>query len=331
VLTRGAPDVQMGDAVIVWRSEEAPAGQTRARSAQSLPALLSNSAEFAAAASRMRAMPQPSPSIRLSLEEYGRGIAGGFIFAVPLLFTMEVWWSGFLASPVRLLAGMVGTFVLLLGYNEYAGLREDHSFLEVIVDSIEELGLGLLIAFGSLALFGRIQSWMAPREIIGKIVVEGLLVGIGVSVGTAQLGGDPHRPAGADKVPREPWNAIVLSFCGAVLLAANVGPTEEILVLGAHLLPEQLLLTMAASVLLAAVVLFFSEFRGSRHLSLNRAPRIVLGGCVVTYATALVASASILWFFGRFDDVSLAVGLGQVVVLGFAATLGASAGRLLLQ
>ena len=26
--TRGAPDVQMGDAVIVWRSEEAPAGQT---------------------------------------------------------------------------------------------------------------------------------------------------------------------------------------------------------------------------------------------------------------------------------------------------------------
>ena len=27
-LTRGAPDVQMGDAVIVWRSEEAPAGRT---------------------------------------------------------------------------------------------------------------------------------------------------------------------------------------------------------------------------------------------------------------------------------------------------------------
>ena len=26
--TRGASDVQMGDAVIVWRSEEAPAGQT---------------------------------------------------------------------------------------------------------------------------------------------------------------------------------------------------------------------------------------------------------------------------------------------------------------
>jgi putative integral membrane protein (TIGR02587 family) len=246
---------------------------------------------------------------------------------------MEVWWSGFLASPVRLLAGMVATFVLLLGYNEYAGLRDDHSFLEVVIDSIEELGLGLLIAFGSLALLGRIHSWMAPREIIGKIVVEGLLVAIGVSVGTAQLGGDPHRPSAvaAGRLPHDPANVLVLSFCGAVLLAANVAPTEEILVLGAHMLPVQLLLTMAASLLLAALVLFFSEFRGSRHLSLNRAPRIVLGGCVVTYATALVASAAILWFFGRFDDASVAFAVGQIVVLGFAATLGASAGRLLLQ
>jgi putative integral membrane protein (TIGR02587 family) len=279
----------------------------------------------------MRAMPQPAP-VRLSLEEYGRGIAGGLIFAIPLLFTMEVWWSGFLASPLRLLSGMLGAFVLLLGYNEYAGLRDDHSFLEVVVDSVEELGLGLLIAFASLALLGRLQSDMSPSEIIGKIVVEGLLVAIGVSVGTAQLGGDPHgRGGGAGRHPRDAGNVLVLSFCGAVLLAANVGPTEEIRILGAHLSPVQLLLTMAVSLLLAAVVLFFSEFRGSRHLSLNRAPRIVLGGCVVTYATGLVASASLLWFFGRFDDASLAIAVGQIVVLGFAATLGAAAGRLLLQ
>jgi uncharacterized membrane protein len=46
---------------------------------------------------------------------------------------------------------------------------------------------------------------------------------------------------------------------------------------------------------------------------------------------ALVASAWLLWFFGRFDDASIALVVGQTVVLGFAATLGASAGRLLLQ
>jgi len=26
-----------------------------------------------------------------SLQEYGRGIAGGLMFSIPLLYTMEVW------------------------------------------------------------------------------------------------------------------------------------------------------------------------------------------------------------------------------------------------
>jgi uncharacterized membrane protein len=39
----------------------------------------------------------------------------------------------------------------------------------------------------------------------------------------------------------------------------------------------------------------------------------------------------ILWFFGRFDGVTMLTALTQTVALGLAATLGASAGRLLLQ
>lgn len=244
---------------------------------------------------------------------------------------MEVWWTGFTASPPRLLAGMAGTFVLLLGYNEYAGLHHDHGFLEVVIDSVEELGLGLLIAFGSLAVFGRIHSEMAPTEALGKVVVAGLLVAIGVSVGTAQLGGEPDAHDRAARESRGIANVVVLSLCGAVLLAANVAPTEEILMLGAEMSPPLLLLAMAASMVMAAVMLFFSEFHGSRHLSADRGPMIVLAGSVVTYAVALGASAWLLWFFGRFEGMSLAVVVGQTVVLGFAATFGASAGRLLLQ
>jgi putative integral membrane protein (TIGR02587 family) len=276
-------------------------------------------------------MPRRTSSVRRSLEEYSRGIAGGFIFSSPLLFTMEVWWTGFTASPPRLLAGMVGTFVLLLGYNEYAGLHDDHGPLEVIIDSAEELGIGLMIAFGSLALFGRIHTEMAWIEALGKVVVAGLLVAIGVSVGTAQLGGEPNARSRAARASRGIANVVVLSLCGAVLLAANVAPTEEVLMLGAEMSPSLLLLTMAASMGMAAVMLFFSEFHGSRHLSVNRAPSVVLVSSVVTYAVALVASAWLLWFFGRFDDASIALVVGQTVVLGFAATLGASAGRLLLQ
>ncbi len=48
-------------------------------------------------------------------------------------------------------------------------------------------------------------------------------------------------------------------------------------------------------------------------------------------AIALGSSALILWFFGSFEGVPLFTALGQTVALGVAATLGASAGRLLLQ
>jgi uncharacterized membrane protein len=57
----------------------------------------------------------------------------------------------------------------------------------------------------------------------------------------------------------------------------------------------------------------------------------VLVGTVVTYSVALAASALILGFFGRFDEAGLSACVAQTVVLGVAATMGASAGRLLLQ
>jgi uncharacterized membrane protein len=57
----------------------------------------------------------------------------------------------------------------------------------------------------------------------------------------------------------------------------------------------------------------------------------VVRGTVTTYAVALATSAGILWLFGRFDGVGVHAMIGQTVALGVASTLGASAGRLLLQ
>jgi uncharacterized membrane protein len=128
-----------------------------------------------------------------SLREYGRGVAGGLLFSLPLLYTMEVWWAGFTSHP-----------------------------------------------------------WRLP--------------------GLAAL-----------------------------------------------------------SLALSALVLYYSEFAGSRrHVVFDRR-HDVLVGVVVTYAVALAASAAILLFFGRFDGQALATCVAQTVVLGVAATLGSSAGRLLLQ
>jgi DNA-3-methyladenine glycosylase I len=53
---------------------------------------------------------------------------------------VEVWWAGFIAHPYRLIAYVLTTFILLLGYNRYSGLRLDSSMTEVAIDSVEEMG-----------------------------------------------------------------------------------------------------------------------------------------------------------------------------------------------
>ncbi|HWQ11571.1 MAG TPA: TIGR02587 family membrane protein [Roseiflexaceae bacterium] len=276
------------------------------------------------------------PGVAQSLREYGRGLAGGLIFSLPLLYTAEVWWAGFTLTPWRLLAGLTVTFALLLGYNRFAGLRSDASWVEVAIDSVEELGLGILVSALILALLGRLRPDMPPDEIAGKVVLEALVVAIGVSVGTAQLGEPPEDEVGMDDEPQGPpevrfGEQLVLAVCGAVLFAINIAPTEEIQIIALEIGPWRLLGLVALSLALGAVILHYAEFSGARRFVRADGPLNALSGAVVTYAVALVVSAAILWFFGRFDGVSPGLCLAQAVVLGMAAALGASAGRLLLQ
>ncbi|HEX8130193.1 MAG TPA: TIGR02587 family membrane protein [Pyrinomonadaceae bacterium] len=297
-------------------------------------------------------------SVAESFQEYGRGVAGGLMFSLPLLYTMEVWWAGFNAHPWRLAAYVSATFVLLLGYNRFAGLRHDAGMTEVAIDSVEEMGIGFIVAAVALYLLGRVTFEMPLNEIAGQIVIEAMTVAVGVSVGTAQLGGAGGEDTGADdggagaggagrkerggKAGRkggaehgEPelhfGGQMLLALCGATLFAANVAPTEEIVMIAVEISWVRLVGLAFVSMLLGALILHYSEFTGAREFVRTDSFGAVVAGSIATYAIALVASAQTLWFFGRFDGVSLYTSLAQTIVLGVAATLGASAGRLLLQ
>ncbi|WNG21270.1 TIGR02587 family membrane protein [Cystobacter fuscus] len=275
-----------------------------------------------------------------SLREYGRGIAGGLLFSLPLLYTMEVWWAGFITRPVHLLLYLLGTFVLLLGYNRYGGFRRDVNWSEVLTDSVEELGLGLLVSTAVLFLIGRITADSSWPEVVGMVTVEAGSVAIGISVGSAQFGGggggggeggkegdEEQEREAAEHVPGQ----LVIGFCGAVLFAANVAPTEEIVMIAVELTPWRLMGTALLSLLLGGLILYQLDFTGASRFTRHRRLADVLMGTVITYALALVSGALVLWFFGRFDGNGLSICVAQVVVLGFAGVLGASAGRLLIQ
>ena len=268
-----------------------------------------------------------------SFREYGRGVAGGLLFSLPILYTMEVWFAGFVMPPHRQLVYVLLALVLLLGYNRYAGLHPDTTWTEVAIDSVEEMGIGLLLSAVVLFLIGRVTGDQDAGEVVGRIVVEAVRVAIGVSVGTAQLGAgeEAKQPGMKGRAEGTIGGQLVLAMCGAVLFAANVAPTEEVVLIGIELSAFELLLLAVAPRVVAPLILYFSDFRGARRWARAENRLAMVQGTVVTYAVGLAASAGILWVFGRFDGMGRLAIVGQTVALAVASTLGASAGRLLLQ
>ncbi|GAB3818690.1 TIGR02587 family membrane protein [Pontibacter rugosus] len=284
--------------------------------------------------------------LRQSLKEYARGITGGLLFSFPLLYTMEVWWAGFSAKPHELLALVFVTYVLLLGYNRYAGMRPDVTWRSVMVDSVEEMGIGLILSFTVLLMINRIDfTSMSIDEVMGKVIIEAMAVSIGVSIGTAQLGeggvsGDSEEEgerelAEKDFVPSELRSKVavaVLSLCGAIIVGGNIAPTEEIIMLALQATPVHIFTMALASIFLSIIIVYFSDFKGAaKNTSVRELIFQVTFDTSISYIMALVASAFSLWFFGRFDGVSWWVAFSQCITLGLVASLGASAGRLLIK
>ncbi|RNI26028.1 TIGR02587 family membrane protein [Rufibacter latericius] len=285
-------------------------------------------------------------TIYQSLQEYGRGVIGGLLFSLPMLYTMEIWWTSFTVSPWLLLLYILVTSVSLLGYNTYAGLRSSASWKEIAVDSIEEMGLGLVLAFLFLWLLGVVQIYdMSLERIVYMTVIEAMPIAIGVSIGTAQLGtsGEEEEDESEEKKPQESILAkqdegpastleqIMLATCASLLFGANVAPTEEVMKISSDATPLQLLLVFLVSLTLSAAILFYVGFRGSYETPANEPPTFleVVYGLSITYATAFCTSAGALWFFGRFEGVGLQACTEATVVLGLVSALGASAGRFL--
>ncbi|MDQ3072004.1 MAG: TIGR02587 family membrane protein [Bacteroidota bacterium] len=248
-----------------------------------------------------------------SLKEYGRGAVGGLLFSLPLLYTMEVWWSGIIVPPSHLLIYFITFSILLLGYNRYAGLRKDADWEHIVIDSIEEIGLGIIISSLLLWLLGRIDfKAMDENEIANRIIIEAVTIAIGISVGTAQLGGENNKDKGKtgdEKTKHKNGLALlsehsVLALCSGMLIGSNIAPTQEIAVIAAGLPPINILILALLSIVLTASVLFFLNFKGGKDLGDDHPVFNLVNAACLSFSLALAASAFMLWFFGRFDNNS---------------------------
>jgi putative integral membrane protein (TIGR02587 family) len=277
--------------------------------------------------------------INKSLKDYGRGITGGLLFSLPMLYTMELWWAGFRANSLQLIIYFIVGMFLLMVYNHYVGIRRDHSLLEGFEESIEEMGMAIILTVFILWITGRLAPNMSLNEISGKIVVEAVTVAIGISVGKSQLGSDSDEKKDKKEDDYNKWSknpnilrSINIALCGAILIASNVAPTDEVMVIALEAEIFKLLLIAFLSIAIGGAVLYYINFTGAKEVVMQ--PHNfgeVAAGTIIMYAVALASSAFMLWFFGRFDGLSLYGMVAETVVLGFPAALGASAGRLLIQ
>ncbi len=278
--------------------------------------------------------------IQESLKEYGRGLTGGLLFSLPMLYTMELWWAGFIANTMQLVIYFMVGISLLLLYNRYVGIRNDSSIIECLLESFEEMGLAILLTLFILWITGRISEVMSLSEISGKVVVEAVTVAIGISVGKSQLGSDKKDDEEAQEKDDDTEalerpdlvRAISIALCGAILIASNVAPTEEVVVIAMESEVYKIFIIAMLSIGIGGAVLYYINFTGTEQMAVASGQhRKALAGTIIMYAIALSSSAFMLWFFGRFAGLELGGIIAQTIVLGFPATLGASAGRLLIQ
>ncbi|WP_412061022.1 DUF2391 family protein [Rubrivirga sp. IMCC45206] len=282
-------------------------------------------------------MPDSSPRdtrrVSDTLKEYGRGLVGGLIFAFAPLYTMEIWYQGFIAPPEMVLLAVGATYAVLVAYAFYAGLHTDRSLWSNMAEAFEAIALGFLVAAVVLVLIGQLSLDLSPGVFWARLTLEGLTSAIGVAIGSAQLGADPDDTGdgqpGTEGGLRGFVHQIAYTVLGATVIIAGVAPTEEVVVTGIEAPIWAILATAVFSLLLALAIVHALDFRGSGRRGVVYAGGAI-GDAVVTYAIAIVLSAILLWTTGRFDHVGLGAGLSMTVYLAWPASIGGAIGRLLL-
>jgi putative integral membrane protein (TIGR02587 family) len=242
--------------------------------------------------------------------------------------TNEMWSLGFTMDRLRLGVFLAFMIPVLIGLSYFAGFEETPSWTDGIRDAFVALMVGFVTSAVMLAVLNLATTYMPRQEILGKLTLLAIPSSFGAAIASSQLG---KRSSDTDGKQRTRYGVeLFYMTAGAIFFAFNVAPTEEILVLGFKMSPWHAVITAALSLAMMHAFVYMVEFRGQEH-----APQgvsiwsIFARFTVVGYALSLAVSAYVLWTFGRFEGSGLTYMVTLTIVLGFAATLGASAARLI--
>lgn len=301
------------------------------------------------------------------IQDWLRGAAGGFLFGIPLLYTMEVWWIGSYLEPPLMLLVLAITFSIVFLLNRTDGFRQSSpdDSRQALMDSVEALAIGVLSVALVLFLLQEIDLSTPLNEALGKIVLEGMPFTIGVALARSILSGVRDKVGDNDQADQENAQAddspdankrdaasdkqrsnqstdqfpenysaaladLGATLVGAIFIAFSIAPTDEVPMLAAATSPASLLAILIASILISYCVVFVAGFTTQdRRLQQQGAFQRPLVETVMAYLLSLGSAALMLWIFHRLSLTEpWTIWLERTLVLGLPATIGGAAGRL---
>ncbi len=279
-----------------------------------------------------------------------RAASGGLLFGVPLLYTMEVWWTGSHTTPRQMLLVLGLLCIPVLALNRTTGFRKqrDVRVADAVPDTIESLAVGVTVTALVLVLLQEITPDTSLGSALGKVVYESVpfCLGIGVARHFLHAGrtdpddgdeGDEGDGGATDEAGDGNGNGSALnptvadlgaSAVGATFISLSIAPTDEVPMIAAAMSPAWLLALMAMSLVTSYAIVFAADFhgQGGRHTQEGAFQRPITE-TVVSYLVSLAVAGLLLWLFQREVDPQSDL-LNRIVVLGFPAAVGGAAGRL---
>lgn len=278
------------------------------------------------------------------LEDVTRGACGGFLFGVPLLYTMEVWWIGSTVAPPLMLLAIVTTWTVVFFLSRTEGFRRTTSvsFGDAARDTVEAVAIGLVCTTLLLWILREVTLQTQLSEALGKVVFESVPFSLGVALSNQFLSSSPEENRGQSSQASDPEAAdlkpeisgtladVGATLIGAIIIAFSIAPTDEVPMLAAATSEVWLLATIAVSLLISYGIVFEANFANTgkrqQQQGLFQSP---LSETIMSYLISLIAAAMMLWFFQQLDFSDPAeMWLSYTVLLGLPATIGGAAGRL---
>jgi putative integral membrane protein (TIGR02587 family) len=283
---------------------------------------------------------------RSEINDIIRGACGGFLFGIPLLYTMEVWWIGSLAKPQLMMLAIALMFMGVYLLNQTEGFRKRRYRkrpYEGVIDTVEAIAIGLACSSFVLFLLQELTFASPLKEALGKIIFESVPFTLGVALANQFLGdsdrsngeGQTNSQGNTDKKKQKShlyatYADLGATIIGATVIAFNIAPTDEIPMLAATVSPPWLLGIIATSLVISYGIVFqagFSDQQKRRHQKgLFQRPS---SETIMSYLVSLLAAAMMLWFFQKLSlSDPWTMWLDHTLMLGLPATIGGAAGRL---